>query len=561
MKYEIKFAFTLFGAWYSPKISDWSVEIMKKKTMALIFAAAFMLSGCSAGGTVETVTLGESSLKNTVSSTGYIQSTDETNVYSTLAYTIKNVNVEVGDKISAGEVLCELDTALLEAQITSAKTALNSSSTSTDYALSQGEKDYLKMKNELESGTYQPLVLAERSVEYAEEALKIAQKAYDDKVNELADGSDLTIKAKSSALQLAQSTVDINFNTFKEVYSSTVYDEYVAKKYSEVERTRRVYLKNRSDENRGYYDEAVNNLNEMVSVNKDISAAWQTLYASIVSCDAAQLDYEMTLAASDDMVESLQDALTNAQMNYDGAVRDLESAKTEANKALEDLRKKLDNDIAVTDFSAQVKNLENLEKDLEDCTVKAETDGTVTAVYAKEGDSGAGILFVIENTDDLEVLAKFKEYDIASLDVGMPVIVKTDATGSEEYEGVITKIAPTAVKGGTGADTEFEVNIGVKSEGTKLKIGMKAKVEVVIEEKNSIYSVPIDAVRYDEDDEAYIFIAIQDGKDYTVKKIGVSTGMLTDTEIEIYGSELTSGMTVIADDSETITAGSSVKIK
>ena len=49
----------------------------------------------------------------------------------------------------------------------------------------------------------------------------------------------------------------------------------------------------------------------------------------------------------------------------------------------------------------------------------------MTAVYVTEGESSmaGGLLFVIEDLNDLEIESSVKEYDIGSLKVGMPVVV------------------------------------------------------------------------------------------------------------------------------------------
>lgn len=59
----------------------------------------------------------------------------------------------------------------------------------------------------------------------------------------------------------------------------------------------------------------------------------------------------------------------------------------------------------------------------------------MTAVYAKEGVPAAGLLFVVENTDDLVIKTALKEYDVATVQEGMPTEIKSDATGEEVFRG------------------------------------------------------------------------------------------------------------------------------
>lgn len=63
-------------------------------------------------------------------------------------------------------------------------------------------------------------------------------------------------------------------------------------------------------------------------------------------------------------------------------------------------------------------------------------------------------MFVVEDTDSLVIKTKLKEYDIASVEVGMPVVIKSDATGEQEFMGHISHISPAAVKSSTGEDPD-----------------------------------------------------------------------------------------------------------
>jgi len=52
---------------------------------------------------------------------GVAQSSETTNIYSTLNYPVKEIFVEVGDMVEAGDVIAVLDTANLENDIAQAE--------------------------------------------------------------------------------------------------------------------------------------------------------------------------------------------------------------------------------------------------------------------------------------------------------------------------------------------------------------------------------------------------------------------------------------------------------
>lgn len=206
--------------------------------------------------------------------------------------------------------------------------------------------------------------------------------------------------------------------------------------------------------------------------------------------------------------------------------------------------------------------------------VEATTSGTVTAISAQNGAPANGVLFTIEDTNSLRVVTNIKEADVGTVQPGMKVTIKTDATGDKEYTGTVQSIAPTAVKqssaSGTGAaaaassgnqNPEFETRVSIDSDISGLLIGMKARLNIIVEERNGVYSVPFDVLTTGANNESCVLVAA-DPKDgvYTVKEVPVTTGTETDFAIEISGDQLTDGMQIITD-IDKVKAGDSVTLQ
>ena len=111
--------------------------------------------------------------------------------------------------------------------------------------------------------------------------------------------------------------------------------------------------------------------------------------------------------------------------------------------------------------------------------IKAPVSGTVTAVIAREGAAGMGLLFIVEDTDNLRIAASFREYDFARIRTGMEVAISSDATGNAEYSGVISRVNP-AVKALASA-AGFEAEVLVTSPNTGLRIGTNARLNIRLE--------------------------------------------------------------------------------
>jgi len=100
---------------------------------------------------------------------------------------------------------------------------------------------------------------------------------------------------------------------------------------------------------------------------------------------------------------------------------------------------------------------------LERSIIRSPIDGTVTSVIAREGAIGMGLMFIVEDTDNIRLMTTFREYDIARLERGKEVAITSYATGSAVYRGVITRINPTATP--FVPIVEFEVEVLVTSRG------------------------------------------------------------------------------------------------
>ena len=201
--------------------------------------------------------------------------------------------------------------------------------------------------------------------------------------------------------------------------------------------------------------------------------------------------------------------------------------------------------------------------------VKATTSGTITAMNAVKGNPANGELFTIEDTNDLKVRGKVKEADLNHIHENMPVLVKADATGDKVFPGNLTKIAPAAIKSEattastTATKAEFEVEIDLPADTSGLKIGMTTRLSIVSEERADVFSVPFEALVVNDSGQTSIFIAkenpVEQGS-YTVEAIPVTTGLETDSLIEIAGDQLSEGLAIISQP-QTVSPGMAVSVE
>ena len=248
----------------------------------------------------------------------------------------------------------------------------------------------------------------------------------------------------------------------------------------------------------------------------------------------------MNQLAADNAYEAYQSAL----QSFNATAASAETAFTSSYNSLETA--KLSADHATSELE-----LAQLEEELGETSVKAGVDGTVTAVYATVGSPAAGLLFVIEDIDNLEVETSVKEYDIGNVKVGMPVTIRSDATGDEIYQGTITSIAPTSNKNAQGdtdttGDIEFATKVKVDSEDTGLRIGMSVRLNYILEEQKDVLAVPYDAVYTNAQGQNCIMVLTeQESGNYLLEELPVTPGMENDLNIAVEGDGVKEGLRVV----------------
>lgn len=326
--------------------------------------------------------------------------------------------------------------------------------------------------------------------------------------------------------------------------------------------------------------------NQLASIASSASGAMSGVASaqSGVAAAEAQLDAAQdarngaSMAQLEQGVDSAKRGVDSAQLQKEIAQNQVSNAKDQreaSNNAIEQQIDSLKDSLVGSQIAAQSTQsqeiaIQKMQNTLEDATITAPVSGVVTAVYAKVGEPGNGLLFVVEDTQSLKINTKIKEYDVANIREGMPVVIKSDATGDQEISGTVTYIAPAAVKteagnaqtGGNDSNVEFEAEVQVNDPNCGLRIGMNTRLTVLLEEKQDVFGVPYDAVVEKADGSTVVYAAVEQqnsGKNssYVVTEIPVTTGLETDFYIEISGGEVTPGMAVISNP-QSVTPGMEV---
>ena len=168
-------------------------------------------------------------------------------------------------------------------------------------------------------------------------------------------------------------------------------------------------------------------------------------------------------------------------------------------------------------------NLERAKKDYESLSVRATATGIV--VYEKirksgrrrekvrVGDEvwGGHSLVQLPDLSEMEVETQVNEIDARRLRVGQRSIVKMDAFPGLIFHGRIKQVAPLAQPDEEAFNVQiFEVIISIEEQHDKLRPGMSAMSEIVVESVPDVVYVPVEAV-FEKNDRMVVY-RIEDGR-------------------------------------------------
>lgn len=277
----------------------------------------------------------------------------------------------------------------------------------------------------------------------------------------------------------------------------------------------------------------------------------------------AQKEYDDVV----DKVKAVEDQLKASRIQLEGTKLSIDSIVAQKNAAQYSLDVVKNN---VTDKSKkqaielkdnEIKSINLQIAALEDELSKAKLevlspiDGTVSEVMADKGATvGIGTpLITILDLSTLKVKSDINTFNGPQVKIGQEAILRQDSLEAKEYTGIVTEIAPAAVKkqSGTSTSNVLPVIIEIDEKETDLKPGYNVDVRIKTVEKDQAITLPILSIMEDDDlDMKYVFI-IKD--DNTLEKREVQELTIDNISIEVSGVEV--GDRVVAEPTEDLEEG------
>ena len=555
-------------------------------------------------------TLQEKDIQNTIGGTGTVESGQKHYVYPTTSgYSVMEIPVEVGDTVQAGDVLCVLDDSALASQRESSELSLDQNVRAADQQVKTVRDSYEAAVAAVKDGTNSTLISAQSQVTNAYYSYLSAVDQYNQYQDSLNSASAALSTAKQS-LEAANNKVTAIQQAIQEKEqaeagtdttipgtdvttpgtdvttpgtdvttpgtdtsgasgadtsttpgtdtsgasgadtSTTPGADTSAASGAEAQSTQAAMASGSApaasaqSNSGGYRDKTLEELQAALSAAQAEQAAAQTAVneAQAAYNSASGQGYSLSLAVDSayngyvTALKSLDAAIASVETQLQSSENQLDSAKLSAQSARE----------------TRELTLEQMDESMEDLVITAPAAGTVTAVYATVGGPSTGLLFVIEDVEDLVVKTTIRSYDVGQVQEGMDVTIKSDATGDASFAGTVSFIAPASQKTATGetntANEVFDAEVKVLSQDTGLRIGMSVRLNYVLEAETGVLAVPYDAVYTNASGQSCVMAARDQGNGkYLLEEIPVTTGVESDVEVAISGPGIQAGLQVLND--------------
>ena len=450
--------------------------------------------------TVETHEVALGNIENILSISGTVESAENKNYFTEITAPLDTVNVKVGDKVKAGDVLCTYDADNLEIQKKGA-----------ELAIQQAKGNY--------SALYSPVGSADRK--YAEgmtaqqindrlDAITAEIKALQDKITEKTNRVNQTIKD----IRKAQSDVNQNgISDSAEGLFENGSDSYIYRNESG----------NKNDE--GQYTEPTEQDRQMSL------AMSQTL-----------LDVQYALE-TDAEIKSWNDQITTLKEEQSH----LSSAKAaQVNPGSASASKA---SMEATELT-QEDTLSKIEAAKEG--IKADFNGVITAMPATvvEGATVASgsQLFTIANLDDVQVSISVSKSDLPKVSVGEKVDITING---KQYQGEVTKVSGTATKNANGVAV-VATTIKVTNPDSDIILGVEANNKIHAQKADDTIVLPYELIQTDSTGD-FVYV-LENG---VVTRKDVTIGISTSTDAQIIEG-LSVGDQVISSDVSLLTEGMAV---
>ena len=479
----------------------------KKKFLILLILGIFIVAGTiiftnsrkgfntTLASNRESYTVAKGDITSSITGSGTIESSNTKSIASEVAADVLVCNVKVGDKVSKGDILFELDKSSLESQVRK-----------QEKTISSAQKNVTSYKNDL-NNLY---VYAPTSGYISGFTGKLG-----DDINKNSNIFSIlnTDNYYMECYFYYNSTVDIEVGNTVSIFIANTLNEvkgtisYVSE-YKEVSKEGTpMLLAEISIPNPGY---SLNGISALPTVYTATKAIKGIEYATIQEADVVNVKSQSS------------GTITTLNFKNGDFVNEGELLMILTN---DDLKENLSD--AQTTLSDAYEDLNDINDTYDFYTITSPIDGVVTAVNVAVDDyvRSESVLATIVNTTDLEFSISVDELEISDVEIGQEVKITVDALEETEAEPLIGRVSEIALEGSSmNSVTTYPVTISLSGDDS-IKIGFNCSAEIVVSSAEDVIVVPVEAIN---SKRGKYYVTLED-----MSEKEVTVGMYDEDNIEI----------------------------
>jgi HlyD family secretion protein len=473
-------------------------------------------------------------LLSQVIESGSLDAVKTVEVKSKVSGRIAQLTVDEGDVVKAGDLIAVIDPEETQLHVSQERARLKGAQAALDQIDVQIKQRQVTSRTSVEraTSTVEQLKLelqAQPTLTRAE--IETAETAYNNAVKT----RDLLVRVTQPN---QKSSLQNQLSEAQSTFQNAVAEEDRSKKLLD-----KGYISQRS------YEAAKNGL--------DLARA----RLNTIQGQVSRVDSEQALER-----EQAEESVRQAKAGLDRATANAFRDQTKREEYEQALQNKLDAEAALMDVESlrasraqQQANIQQIQDSLNDSLrllreteIRSPIDGIVTRRLVQEGELVASLssfssgtpIVRVEDRSKMLVKLEINEIDVAKLKLDMAAKVDVDAIPDQEFTGRVTKIAPTDLATGAGAQggaaassavVKYQVEVELDSVASELKSGMSAKCTMTVLDKKDVLVLPRQFVGREDDGSYFVMLPPANPKDKKAEptKVKVEVGDESATSIEI----------------------------
>ncbi|MFA6364881.1 MAG: efflux RND transporter periplasmic adaptor subunit [Candidatus Paceibacterota bacterium] len=444
----------------------------------------------------EMVTVIRGDIVEEVSVTGRVKSADSVSLAFEKGGKVKNVSVQVGDRVSPGQALVHLDTAEVDAQLLQAHASVDAQ---------------VAKLNELKRGTrVEEVQVKETELKKAEQDLSNAYGSVLDTANDAFSKADDAVRSKTDQIFLNDDTDSPQLTFFVSDAQAQI-DTIDLRRLATAELG---VWKNQLRIASGTSTVSLDTL--LIQSQKHLALIRDFLVRTLDTVDKA-------IGVSASTIDTYKTNIGIGRANVSTAISNL-TTQEQTISTQKVVIERIMNELALINAGstseviagqeAQVKqaeaNVAAIQAQASKMILYAPIGGIITKQDAKQGEIASinTILISIMGNQSLEIEANVPEIDVGRIAIGNPVLIKLDAFPGEIFNGKVKYIDPA--ENVVDGVVNFKVTIVFDAADKRIRSGLTANLEIESRKKEGVLLLPEFAI-VENDKGTFVRVLSSDG--------------------------------------------------